>query len=150
MNHRPASSRPPRAGRGIPRTRRTLTVLSGLAVFLTAAIGLASAASAALPPPEPSAPVPPPPPTAAAPAPFPLWAIVTIVAATVILSIATTLVTLALEHMRQARRTPAATTESQAGGQVTIATAEPEAEQGEILSSHQNLTDYDMYRTDSR
>jgi hypothetical protein len=33
---------------------------------------------------------------------FPLWAIVAIVAATVILSIATTLITLTLEHMRRA------------------------------------------------
>ena len=52
--------------------------------------------------------------------------------------------------MRRARRTPAATTESEASGRVTLTTAEPEAEQAEILSSHQHLADYDMYRTDSR
>jgi len=88
-----------------------LAALSGLAVFLTAGIGLAPAALAALPPPEPSfAPVPPPPPAAVVPAHFPLWAIVAIVAATVILSVATTLITLSLEHMRRARHTPAAAT----------------------------------------
>jgi hypothetical protein len=53
MNHRPASSppRPPR--RGIPRTRRMPAALGALAVFLTAAIGVAPAAWATLPPPEP-------------------------------------------------------------------------------------------------
>ena len=86
-----------------------ITALGGLAVFLTAAISLAPAAWATLPPPEPSvAPLPPPPPPIAAPAHFPLWAILAIVAATVILSIATTLVTLSLEHMHRAHRTPAA------------------------------------------
>jgi len=111
MNHRPASSQPPPPRRGIPRTRRMLAALSGLAVFLTAGIGLAPAALAVLPPPEPSfAPVPPPPPAAVVPAHFPLWAIVAIVAATVILSVATTLITLSLEHMRRARHTPAAAT----------------------------------------
>jgi hypothetical protein len=35
---------------------------------------------------------------------FPLWAVIAIVAATVVLSVATTLVTLAIEHMHQARR----------------------------------------------
>ena len=112
MNHRPASSQPRPPRRGIPGTRRMLAALGGLAVFLTAAIGLAPAAWATLPPPEPpAAPVPPPPLAAAAPAHFPLWAIVTIVAATVILSIATTLITLSLEHMHRARRTPAAATQ---------------------------------------
>ena len=112
MNHRPASSQPRPPRRGIPGTRRMLAALGGLAVFLTAAIGLAPAAWAMPPPPGPSAaPVPPPPPAAAVPAHFPLWAVVAIVAATVILSIATTLVTLSLEHMHRARRTPAAATQ---------------------------------------
>jgi hypothetical protein len=48
---------------------------------------------------------------------FPLLVIVALVAGTVVLSVATTLVTLSLEHMRRARRTPAAATEPQAGVQ---------------------------------
>jgi hypothetical protein len=81
---------------------------------------------------------------------FPLWATVALVAATVVLSVATTLVTLALEHVRRARRTPAAAAEPRAGVQIPSATAEPEAGQGEILASHQHLADYDMYRPGSR
>jgi hypothetical protein len=137
MTHRPASSQPRPARRGITRTRRTLTTLSGLAVLLTAAIGLAPAASATrLPPPGGGgAPPPPPPPTTTA-AHFPLWAVIAIVAATVVLSVATTLVTLSLEQMRRARRTPAATPELQAGAQIPSTTAGPEAEEGEILASH--------------
>jgi hypothetical protein len=38
---------------------------------------------------------------------LPLWAVVAMMAATVVLSIATTLITLAVEHMRRARHTPA-------------------------------------------
>ncbi len=136
MNHRPASSQPRPPGRGTPRTRRMLTALSGLALFLTAAIGLAPAASAALPPPAPSAaPVPPPPPTAA-PAHFPLWAIVAMVAATIVLSAATTLITLSLEHMHRARHTPAAAPGLPAGAPGPVTTPEPEDGQAEILSSH--------------
>jgi hypothetical protein len=67
---------------------------------------------------------------------FPLWAVIAIVVATVVLSVATTLVTLSLEQMRRARSTPAAVPEPQAGAQVPSRTAEPEAEQGEILASH--------------
>jgi hypothetical protein len=149
MIHRPASSQPPPTGRGFPRARRTFTTAGGLAVFLAAAIGLAPAASAVLPPPEPPvAPAPPPPPTVVAH--FPLWATVALVAATVVLSVATTLVTLAREHVRRSPRTPAAAAEPQAGAQTPSATAEPEAGQGEILASHQHLADYDMYRPGSR
>ena len=112
MNHRPASSQPRPPGRRIPRTRRMLAGLGGLAVFLAAAIGLAPAAWATPAPPEPSlAPVPPLPPPAAVPAHFPPWAIAAILAATIVLSVATTLITLALEHIRWARRTPAAATQ---------------------------------------
>jgi len=67
---------------------------------------------------------------------FPLWAVIAIVAATVVLSVATTLITLSLEQMRRARRTPAAVAEPQAGAQVPSTMAEPESEQGEILASH--------------
>jgi hypothetical protein len=137
MIHRSAASQPDHALRGIPRTRRALTTLSGLAVFLTVAIGFAPAASAIrLPPPGGGGAPPPPPPSTTAVAHFPLWAVIAIVAATVVLSVATTLVTLSLEQMRRARRTPAAVAEPQAGAQVPSRTAEPEAEQGEILASH--------------
>jgi hypothetical protein len=149
MIHRPAPRQPRRARRGVSRTRQTLTALSGLAAFLTAAITLAPAASAILPPPEPSAaPVPPPPPPPTVPAHFPLWAAIAIVAATVVLSVATTLVTLALEHRHRAHHTPAAG--PQPGASSPSTTAEAQAGPGEILTSHQHLADYDMYRADSR
>jgi hypothetical protein len=129
MIHRPAPSQPRLAGRGIARTRRALTTFSGLAAFLIAAIGLAPAASATHVPPGPPVPPPPPPATTAA-AHFPLWAVIAIVAATVVLSAATTLITLSLEHLHRARRTPAATAQPPASAQTPSATAEPGAEQG--------------------
>ena len=102
MSHQPAPSDP----RRIPRT---LAGLGGLAVCLAAAIGLAPAVQAAPSPPTPSfAPVPPLPPPAAVPAHFPSWAIAAILAATIVLSVATTLITLALERLRWARREAAA------------------------------------------
>jgi hypothetical protein len=105
MNHQPAPAQPPR----IPRT---LAGLGGLAVCLAAAIGLAPAAAATSAPPTPAvAPIPPPPP---APAHLPPWAIAAILAATVVLSVATTLITLALERLRWARRQAAATPEPHA------------------------------------
>ena len=143
MIHRPASSQPRLARRDRPRTRQMLTTLSGLAIFLTAAIGLAPTASATLPPPEPSiAPVPPPAPPAAAPAHLPLWAIVTILAATVVLSVATTLITLALDHMRRTRRIAAAVTEPQASAP-PLPRPDSETGQAEILSSHQQAAVHD-------
>jgi hypothetical protein len=102
MSHQPGPSHP----RRIPRT---LAGLGGLAACLAAAIGLAPAAQAAPSPPTPSfAPVPPLPPPAAVPAHFPSWAIAAILAATIVLSVATTLITLALERLRWARRKAAA------------------------------------------
>jgi hypothetical protein len=146
MIHRPEPPQPCLSERGTWPTRRTLAALGGLAAFLTAAIGLAPAASAALPPPEPSAaPVPPPPPTAA-PTHFPLWAIVAMVAVTVVLSVATTLITLSLEHLRQARRTQAAAAETQASTPSPVTTPEAEARQGEVLSSHHYTAGPGMYR----
>jgi hypothetical protein len=67
------------------------------------------------------------------------------VAATVVLSVATTLVTLSLEQMRRARRTPAAVAEPQAGTQVPSRAAEPQAEQGEILASHHYGAGHDIH-----
>ena len=113
MSQRPASSPAPPAGRSIPRARRMIIACGGMAVFLAAASVLAPAASATPPPPEPSvAPVPSPPPLAAAPAHFPLWAVAAMVAATVVLSAASTLFTLSLEYMRRDRRKPAAAAET--------------------------------------
>lgn len=105
MNLPLAPSWPPR----VSRAPRTLASLGGLAIFLAAEIGLTPSAWATSPPEASSAPVPPPPPTAA-PGHFPLWAIAAILAATVVPSVATTLITLALEHTRRARRAPAAAT----------------------------------------
>jgi hypothetical protein len=149
MIHRPAASGPRPVRRGIGRTRRTLTTLSGLAGFLAVTIGLAPAAWAAFPPPEPPV-APPSPPPAAAAAHFPLWAVVVMVAATVVLSVATTLVTLSLEHLRRARRMPAAAAEPQAGEVSPAITPPPDAGPGEILASHHYAAGYEMYRPGSR
>jgi len=123
MTHQPASSPPRRAGRGIPRIGRWPTGLT-----LTAAVFLAGAPPALavpLPPTDGGGPVIPPPPVTMA-AYLPLWAVVAMVTGTVVLSVATTLITLSLEHMRRARRTSAAA-------------AEPQAEKGDILTSHHYL-----------
>ncbi|MGN6176151.1 MAG: hypothetical protein ACTHPS_24855 [Streptosporangiaceae bacterium] len=82
------------------------------------------------------------------PAHFPLWAIIAIAAATVVLSIATTLVTMALEHLHRAHHPPAAG--PQPGASSPSTTAETQAGPAEILTSHQNLADYDKYRPDFR
>jgi hypothetical protein len=149
MIHHSASSQPRPAGRGIPRIRRWAT---GLAVAAIASLAGAPAALAApIPPPGGAVtdPVPPPPPATAA-AHLPLWAVVTIVAATAVLSVATTLITLSLEHRLRGRRTPASVPGAPPGVPTRPATAEPPAEQGEILSSHQHLAGYDAHRADSR
>ena len=150
MIHHSASSQPRPAGRGIPRIRRWA---AGLAVAAIASLAGAPAALAGVLPPPGGAvtdPVPPPPPPAAAAAYLPLWAVVAIVAATAVLSVATTLITLALEHRHRARRTPASAPGPQPGAQAPSATAEPPAGQGDILSSHQHLAGYDRHRADSR
>jgi len=143
-----ASSQQRSAGRGIPRTRRWA---AGLAVAAIASLAGAPAALAVpLPPPGGAVtdPVPPPPPAPAA-AHLPLSAVLAIVAATAVLSVATTLITLALEHRRRARRPPAAAG-PQPGAQTLSATAEPPAGPGDILSSHQHPAGYDRHRADSR
>ena len=98
MNHQPAAAQPPRAP-------GTLARPGGRTVCLATAIGLAPPALVTPSPPTPSfAPVPPLPPPAAVPAHFPPWAIAAILAATIVLSVATTLITLALERLRWVRR----------------------------------------------
>jgi len=151
MIHRPASSQPRPARRGTPRTRRTLTALSGLAVFLTAAIGLAPAASAIrVPPPGGGgAPPPSPPPTTVA-AHFPLWAVIAIVAATVVLSVATTLVTLSLEQMRRARRTPAAVAEPRLARKSPQVRPSPNPSRARSSPATTTPTGHDMPQADSR
>jgi hypothetical protein len=72
------------------------------------------------------------------------------VAGVVVLSVATTLITLSLEHLRRARRMSATATEPTAVVPTPVTTDDPEAGLGEILSSHPHLADYDMYRADSR
>ena len=149
MIHRSASSQPRPAGRGIPRIRRWA---AGLAVAAIASLAGAPAALAGVLPPPGGAvtdPVPPPPPPAPAAAYLPLWAVVAIVAATAVLSVATTLITLALEHRHRARRTPASAPGAPPGAYTPSATAEPPAGQGDILSSHQHPAGHDMHRPDS-
>ena len=113
--------------------------------------GAPAALAGVLPPPGGAVtdPVPPPPPPPPAAAYLPLWAVVAIVAATAVLSVATTLITLALEHRLRGRRPPAAAG-PQPGAQAPSATAEPPAGQGDILSSHQHPAGHDRHRTDSR
>ena len=150
MIHHSTSSQPRPAGRGIPRTRRWAT---GLAVAALASLaGTPAALAGPLPPPGGAVtdPVPPPPPSPPAAAYLPLWAVVAIVAATAVLSVATTLITLSLEHRLRGRRTPASAPGALPGAPTRPATAEPPAGQGEILSSHQHLAGYDMHRADSR
>ena len=132
----------------IPRIRQWA---AGLAVAAIACLAGAPAALAIpLPPPGGATTDPvPPPPSAAAAAHLPLGALVTIVAATAVLSVATTLITLALEHRRRARRTAAAPG-TPAGPPTSPATAELPAGLGDILSSHQHLAGHDMHRVDSR
>jgi hypothetical protein len=149
MIHHSAPSRPRPAGRGIARIRR---LAAGLAIAAIASLAGAPAALARpLPPPGAPVtdPVPPPPPPAPSAAHLPLWAVITIVAATIVLSAGTTLITLAVEHRHHARRTPAAAG-PQAGLQPPSATAEPPAGQGEILSSHQHPAGHDIHQADSR
>src|SRR5215467_9881677 len=137
MNHRPALSPPPPGGRGIPRTRWTLTSLTGLAVFLAPTVRLAAAAPGRLSPKPSGTPVPPPPPSTAVPAHLPLWAVVAMVAGTAVLSVATTLITLAVERMRRTRCTPAAEPASRTSA------AGPEDTQAEVPASHQHTASCD-------
>jgi hypothetical protein len=128
----------------IPRIRRWATGLAAAAIA-----SLAGAPTAlAIPLPPPGTPPPPPPSTTAA-AHLPLWAFVTIMAATAVLSVATTLITLSLEYRRRARRTAAAPGPL-ASPPTLPATAAPPAGLGDILSSHQHLPGHDMHRADSR
>ena len=137
MNHPPVLPRPRHAARAASRTRRTLAPLAGLAVFLAAAIGLAPAAWATPPPPEPSfAPATPLPPPAAVPAHFPPWAVAAILAATVVLSVATTLITLALEHSRRAGREAEAAAAARPSRAAPFPPLASHFGPAEILSSH--------------
>jgi hypothetical protein len=70
------------------------------------------------------------------PAHLPLSAVVALVTATIVLSMATTLITLSLEQTRRARRTLAAR-------------AEPLAHTGDVLASHPYRAGYDQYRAGS-
>jgi hypothetical protein len=132
MNDPPGSSHP-----RIPRVRRMLARVGGLAILLAAAIGLAPAALATYPPPEPSfAPAPPPPPPATALVQFPLRVIVVFLASTIIVSVATTLITLALEHARRARFEATAAPEPQPSAQTPFTSPARYDVGAEILSSH--------------
>jgi len=136
MIHHPASSQPRRTERRTPRFRRWAT---GLTVTAAAVLAGAPAALAG-PRPAPDGgglPVSPPPPPPTPAAHLPLWAVAAIVAATVVLSVATTLITLSLERTCQARRTPAAA-------------AEPQAGHGDIIASHHYQAGHESYQAGNR
>jgi hypothetical protein len=136
MIHQAASSQPRRTERRTPGIRRWAT---GLTVTAAAVLAGGPAALAG-PRPAPdggSLPVSPPPPAPTPAAHLPLWAVAAIVAATVVLSVATTLVTLSLERMRQARGTAAAA-------------AEPQARHGDIIGSHHYQAGHERYRAGNR
>jgi len=136
MNHQPASSPPRRTARRIPRFRRWAACLAVTAAAVLAATPAALAAPR--PPPDGGGPPPPPPPVTAA-AHLPAWAVAAIVIATVVLSVATTLITLSVDRTRHARRTPA-----------MAAAAEPQAGHGDILTSHHYRAAHDSYRAGTR
>jgi len=134
MIHQPASSQPRRTERRTPRFRRWAT---GLTVTAAAVLAGAPAALAGpRPAPDGGGPLLPPPPVTAA-AHLPAWAIAAIVAATVVLSVATTLITLSVERMRKSRHT-------------AVAAAEPQAGHGDILTSHHYRAAHDRYRAGTR
>ncbi len=118
MIHQPASQPRP-ARRGFPSIRRWATGLTMTAMALLARAPAALAVP--LPPPDGGGPVILPPPVTTA-AHLPPWTVAALVTATIVLSVATTLITMSVEQMRRARRTPAA--------------AEARAGTGDILSSH--------------
>ena len=70
------------------------------------------------------------------PAPLPPWAIAAILAAAVVASVATTLITLRLEHARQARREEEAAAGPQPSEPALSTPPASWAELAEILSSH--------------
>jgi len=119
MIHQPASSQPGRPERSLRRIRRWAAGLTMTATALLA--GAPAALAVPLPPTDGGGPVIQPPPLTPA-AHLPLPAVVALVTASVVLPVATTLITLSVERMRQARRTPAA--------------AETQAVDGDILASH--------------
>jgi hypothetical protein len=134
MIHQPASPQPRRAHRRLPRIRRWATGLTMTAAAVLT--GGPAALAVPLPPPDGGGPTAPQPPVTTA-AHLPLSAVAAIVAATIVLSVATTLITLSVERMRQAHRAPAATTE-------------PQAVDGDILTSHHYQAGYDKYRAGTR
>lgn len=74
---------------------------------------------------------------------MPLWAVVAMVAGTVVLSVATTLITLAVERMRRTRHIPAAEPESRTSA------AEPKDMPAEVPGSPPHAASHDIYRPDS-
>ena len=136
MIHRPVSSQLRSAGRGIPRVRWILAALGGLAFFPAAAIGLAPAALATPPPADSSVAPPPFPLPTAVPEHFSPWAIPAILAASIVLFVATTLIALALEHTRRARRQAMAIPEPQASTRTPFTGSAGYDGPAEILGSH--------------
>ena len=137
MNQSSPPARMAAARRLRSRTRRMITTLCGLAVFLAAAIGLAPLASAILLPPDPVAPavVPASTPPIATAADLPVSVIMTLAVGTVLMSVATTLATLALIRRRD-RRLRAADPAQATVPAPALSPEEPPGPDDDILVSH--------------
>jgi hypothetical protein len=133
MSHKTVAAPWRPVGPGMRRVRRWATCLTITATAVLA--GAPAALAVPLPPPDGGGPPPPPPPVTTA-SHLPLSVVVALVTATIVLSVATTLITLSLEQTRRARRTPAGI-------------AEPQAGTDDILTSHHYRADYDKYRAGS-
>jgi hypothetical protein len=114
-----------------------ITMVSALAAFLATAIGLAPLASATYLPPNPIVPsaVLPTESAVATVADLPLAVIVTMMAGTVLVSVATTLGTLSL--VRRWERRPRVTNPAQVSAPIPAPSPEHETGLGDLLVSHQ-------------
>lgn len=142
MNHQPVPSQPTLWTRGVRRIRQWATAL---AVAATASVTVAPVALAQrLPPPgggTGDTVIPPPPPASPPAAHLSLSAVVALVVATAVLSAATTLITLALEHRHAARHALAAPATPRGPQAPQPAATDPLVGHADILSSHRHWAD---------
>jgi hypothetical protein len=131
MIHPNAPSQPRLARCAIPPIRWSVTCITAAAIAWLA--GARDAFAVPLPPTDGGGIQIAPPPTDTMAAHFPLWGAIAMVAATVVLSVATTLVTLSLQQLRPVR-TPAIAAEARPAAQTVSTTAEPMAGHGDIAA----------------
>ena len=135
MNQPSPLTRPHTDRRDFSSSHRLATTFIGMASLLALAIGLAPTASATYLPPNPAAhPVIPPPLASPVPAHLPGWVIAAMVAGTMVLSIVTTLATLALSRWHDQRQ-PAADAD-QVTESITAPSPEGQSGRADILVSH--------------